>query len=382
MVIACDAEADPAIAFGSFTEALRHAYIDHGIDVDIDLSMIMPDPVTGLSKAHCAIGRIRYPECPERPNWLIYLKNSMTGNEPAPVLNYKRKSPDFPHESTADQFFDDSQFESYRALGDHIAEETFARWVMDPAVRSALKLPVTPERTDGKTPKPVRKITRILAWDDLRIRHSPFRAANNEQFQSLTKQIADLEKLFLDTPSLRWYYEACMGLSNEPEDTAGRADPVNVIAMQIQMMEDAYFSLRLDQYANARDNRGWMNLFRRWGNCRTFTQYFHRLKTNYSNDFVAFYCDYIEGWPSIDEYPLPHAWDVQHPIDGQYAHPSAKICAERNAAGLFQDAGRLEAREPDGAPPEHPTPGQHGESALRTESMPAPKPPPAAPGKE
>jgi len=97
---------------------------------------------------------------------------------------------------------------------------------------------------------------------------------------------------------------------------------------------------------------------------------------------VAFYCDYIEGWPSIDEYPLPHAWDVQHPIDGQYAHPSAKICAERNAAGLFQDAGRLEAREPDGAPPEHPTPGQHGESALRTESMPAPKPPPAAPGKE
>src|SRR6185503_20933562 len=163
VIIACDAEADPSIAFGSFTEALRHAYVDLGVDVDIDLSMLLPDPATGLSKAHCAIGRIRYPECPGRPNWLIYMKNSLTGNEPAPVLNYKRTSPEFPHESTADQFFDDSQFESYRALGDHIAEETFARWVMDPAIRCALGLPVSLERADGKKPKPVRKITRMLA---------------------------------------------------------------------------------------------------------------------------------------------------------------------------------------------------------------------------
>jgi hypothetical protein len=29
----------------------------------------------------------------------------------------------FPHESTADQWFDESQFESYRALGYHIADK-------------------------------------------------------------------------------------------------------------------------------------------------------------------------------------------------------------------------------------------------------------------
>ena len=44
VIIACDAEADPAIAFGSFTEALRHAYVDLGIDMDIDLSMITARP--------------------------------------------------------------------------------------------------------------------------------------------------------------------------------------------------------------------------------------------------------------------------------------------------------------------------------------------------
>ena len=126
------------LSFGSFTEALRHAYVDMGIDVDIDLSMIRPDPVTKLSKSHCEIGRIRYPECPDRPNWLIYLKNSLTGDEPAPVMNYRMTCPDFPHESTADQFFDDAQFESYRALGSHIAEETFAAWAGDPRVMAAL----------------------------------------------------------------------------------------------------------------------------------------------------------------------------------------------------------------------------------------------------
>ena len=129
VIIACDAECDPRITFGSFTEALRHAYIDMGISVDIDLTMIRPDRVTGLSRSHCAVGRIKYPDREDQESYLIYLKNSLTGDEPEPQLNYKTQSPDFPHESTADLFFDDSQFESYRALGVHIAETTFGSWV-------------------------------------------------------------------------------------------------------------------------------------------------------------------------------------------------------------------------------------------------------------
>ena len=129
VIIACDAECDPGITFGSFTEALRHAYIDMGIDVDIDLTMIRPDRVTGLSRSHCAVGRIRYPDRRDQESYLVYLKNSLTGDEPEPQLNYKTQSTDFPHESTADLFFDDSQFESYRGLGVHIAEDAFGTWV-------------------------------------------------------------------------------------------------------------------------------------------------------------------------------------------------------------------------------------------------------------
>jgi hypothetical protein len=99
-----------------------------GISVDIDLSMIRPDAATGRSRSHCAIGRIMYPDRPKQVSYLIYLKNSLTGDEPETVQNYKVASSDFPHETTADQFFDDAQFESYRALGAHIAKATFASW--------------------------------------------------------------------------------------------------------------------------------------------------------------------------------------------------------------------------------------------------------------
>jgi hypothetical protein len=141
VIIACDAEADAGLSFGSFTEALRHAYVDLGVTVDIDLSLVRPDPITGLSKSHCAVGRVKYPECPDRPNWIVYLKNSLTGDEPAPVTNYRTSNPAFPHESTVDQFFDDAQFESYRALGVHIAEDALASWVANDDVRMALDAP-------------------------------------------------------------------------------------------------------------------------------------------------------------------------------------------------------------------------------------------------
>jgi hypothetical protein len=95
--------------------------------------MLRVDRETGLSRSHCAVGRIHYPDRPDQESFLIYLKNSLIGTEPEPVLNYKITCPDFPHETTADQFFDDAQFESYRALGVHIAEYAFGQWVGSPA---------------------------------------------------------------------------------------------------------------------------------------------------------------------------------------------------------------------------------------------------------
>jgi hypothetical protein len=43
------------------------------------------------------------------------------------VLNYRKANPDYPHQSTADQWFDEAQFESYRALGYHITKAALAQ---------------------------------------------------------------------------------------------------------------------------------------------------------------------------------------------------------------------------------------------------------------
>jgi hypothetical protein len=57
----------------------------------------------------------------------VYLKASTHADDrlPADVHSYARAHPAFPHESTADQWFSESQFESYRKLGEWIATEAF-----------------------------------------------------------------------------------------------------------------------------------------------------------------------------------------------------------------------------------------------------------------
>ncbi len=73
----------------------------------------------GYSLAHAALARVTY-RFPDQESWLLYIKPTLTGDESADVLNYHKAHPDFPHESTGDQFFDEAQWESYRKLGEHI----------------------------------------------------------------------------------------------------------------------------------------------------------------------------------------------------------------------------------------------------------------------
>ena len=58
---------------------------------------------------------------------LLYIKASFTGDENDYVVDYKRRNPDFPHESTLDQLFTEEQFEVYRDLGFHAVNSAFNR---------------------------------------------------------------------------------------------------------------------------------------------------------------------------------------------------------------------------------------------------------------
>jgi hypothetical protein len=79
---------------------------------------------TRPSQAHAALARVVYgkPGDVAASSWLVYVKATLTGDEPEDVCHYHRSHPDFPQEPTSDQFFDEAQWESYRRLGQHIGD--------------------------------------------------------------------------------------------------------------------------------------------------------------------------------------------------------------------------------------------------------------------
>jgi hypothetical protein len=76
--------------------------------------------------AYATLARVRYAEAPDAPGLMLVVKPRVTGVEPLDILNYKDANPDFPQQSTTDQFYDEAQWESYRSLGYWIAAQLFA----------------------------------------------------------------------------------------------------------------------------------------------------------------------------------------------------------------------------------------------------------------
>ena len=66
--------------------------------------------------------RLFHPEPGAPPGYLLYIKPTLYGTEPVDILSYAAESESFPHESTSDQWFSESQLESYRALGAYILD--------------------------------------------------------------------------------------------------------------------------------------------------------------------------------------------------------------------------------------------------------------------
>jgi len=125
LIIASDAGADPNYQMEDFANLQRKASIDLGVTIDMDMSPLYAkrtqNPDKKNSKAYFVKGTITYAN--GQTGTLLYIKTTMTGGEPEQLLGYQRQHPTFPDETTADQFFNEAQFESYRKLGELIGEE-------------------------------------------------------------------------------------------------------------------------------------------------------------------------------------------------------------------------------------------------------------------
>jgi hypothetical protein len=138
LIAAVDAEADANYDFSSLVQLERFARIDLGTRIVLDWPPI-GERSRAISKSfaagersqqagpHVAIGLIDYPPAvhdgPRQQGVLVYIKSSMGGDENDYVVDYKRRNPDFPQESTLEQLFSEEQLEAYRALGEHIGRK-------------------------------------------------------------------------------------------------------------------------------------------------------------------------------------------------------------------------------------------------------------------
>jgi hypothetical protein len=160
-IILGDGEQDENFTCEGFANAIRRCRIDFGAEIRIDIDNIVKRE-NHYSKQHYAIGTIKYSGDKKPTGTLVYIKTSITGNEPVDVTEYASKYPTFPHQTTADQFFDEEQFESYRKLGVHIADTVLE----DEKLVAALGLKFTLTSQNGtateELEKPVKNLFNTL----------------------------------------------------------------------------------------------------------------------------------------------------------------------------------------------------------------------------
>ncbi|MFC0253715.1 hypothetical protein [Massilia consociata] len=124
LIVAVDVASDGALSFEDLGNAIRRCATDLHVRIDLDVSKLAQRSQDGLCGASCAVGTVRYTQVDRGgvDGTLLYVKPAIVGRENADLLNYRKVHPAYPHESTADQWFDEAQFESYRALGQYIGD--------------------------------------------------------------------------------------------------------------------------------------------------------------------------------------------------------------------------------------------------------------------
>ncbi|GAB5100284.1 hypothetical protein YK56LOC_60010 [Caballeronia sp. HLA56] len=144
-IVAVDATADVERAMGDLADIVRKCRVDFGVDIDFDLSELGTSRSQQSTSKGFVVGWIWYPtrrhssmfgnvDTADEKGFLgtiVIIKPTLIAlaDLGVDVFGYSRTSESFPQQSTVDQFFSESQFESYRRLGELIA----IRCLQDPA---------------------------------------------------------------------------------------------------------------------------------------------------------------------------------------------------------------------------------------------------------
>jgi hypothetical protein len=256
--------------------AVRKCRIDFGAQIDIGLTPIQ-EVVNGASRAHVVVGDITYADGTR--GMLVYVKSSLTGDESADVREYSLRQTGFPHQSTADQFFNESQFESYRALGHHITFGAFKYPAALPGCEeSGCVMPGCMDRgcrrLDG-----VFKYMRALWFPPLPTAASA--EMNGVTYDELMMRIAEDPTLEVLDPEL------ARGVRIPWPSSTQRAQFYTYGAM-IGFMHQIFNEARLEILDEHPHNEGWMSIFRQWARSPRLQETWRLVGPNYDERFRRF----------------------------------------------------------------------------------------------
>ena len=138
-IVVLDSGCDPQFTFEDLGNALRKIRIDFGVSIDLDAAQVR---AVGARERRAAVGTIAYSkvDAGAEDGLLLYIKPMLLGTEPPDVRSYAAGHPDFPHQSTSDQWFDESQTESYRRLGLQTIREVCGEWSAGPLPELLVRL--------------------------------------------------------------------------------------------------------------------------------------------------------------------------------------------------------------------------------------------------
>jgi hypothetical protein len=293
-ILLCDCGGDPARAFDDLGNALRRIREDFGVEIELDIEAIKPDPVSALSRQHMVVGSIYYDKERTDTGILLYFKPTLTGDEPSDVTQYARRNTAFPHESTGDQFYDEAQWESYRRLGEHAVQNAL-RFVERNAraqEQSASDLfvgarqewypapPHLPERVVAAMDR-IGELERALRGEESRaLRRELFpelgefgRALGQEDAEGASATSAQLET----------------ARATEEAPTLSEIEyNLPVVLAVFRIMQGAWLSCSLDTHWSHPLNLGLFNQFQRWAYAPSCRLWWPLLRPMYGSRFRRF----------------------------------------------------------------------------------------------
>jgi len=285
-IVICDAEQDGELAFGGIAMALRKCRTDFGVEIDLDLRAIRKSVDTGLSSVHCVVGTILYPnEDPETPGRdrgkIVYLKSTLTGGEPADILAYKLDHQAFPHDTTANQWFSESQFESYRVLG---------RFIGLNSLKPAFQKEDNGVGISGKQREFFNRLYDI--WYPVTPTIERHLTKHGEEFDELLRELRSKDDYAVHANEIFEAGRVRLSRRSKKEDEYLKAFAHSLFEFMWRVFND----LHLQIASNRAHPQGqvWINTFRRWAEMLFVQQAWPHYRDRYPASFHFFLREHLE----------------------------------------------------------------------------------------